>query len=635
MRQTTWFRQPMMQANRTFTLLDVETHNASSSGSLYLWNGYEASGTARSLLSYCDEHAVRLREKYGAWVCDLGNTVVAGKRVVDHLGRNDGFSYWWMTLLVEKSIWKSPAIKDAIRLLAIEEILAGLEVSSFRLVSADRRLDAVLRELCRNLGLTYEWERSAENRAGSPGFRRAVLHAVPHWIRSLGNLGRYIAARWPLRYGEKSGWAGGDHAVFFCSYFTNVEWNIADRGIFRSHYWGHMHALLMRLGLRPNWLQLYTPGHGNPGPRAATGILRQFNRATEEPGFHALLDAYLAWGVVRRVLASWIRLNVVTWRLRDIRAAFRPAGSQLSMWPLMQRDWHDSLRGSVAIHNILWTELFDRALADMPHQTKGFYLCENQAWERALIHAWRKHGHGQLIAVPHTTRSFWDLRFFLDQRTLGPAQEFSLPLPDLTAVNGKAALRTFIDGNYPADSLVECEALRYGFLHRLQNGRQSGSIDDKVIKVLVLGDYIPATTGKMMQVLGQAAVLISTPARYSVKPHPNFPVRSEDYPSLHLQIVLERLGKNMRDYDVAFSSNTTSAAVDAYLAGLPVVVMLDQSELNFSPLRGHPGVCFISTPAQLAAAVQVMRRQSDEASDAGEFFFLDPALPRWTHLLAQ
>ncbi len=38
--------------------------------------------------------------------------------------------------------------------------------------------------------------------------------------------------------------------------------------------------------------------------------------------------------------------------------------------------------------------------------------------------------------------------------------------------------------------------------------------------------------------------------------------------------------------DTAYSSNMTSAAVDACLIGLPVV-MLGEMELNFSPLRGQ------------------------------------------------
>ena len=60
----------------------------------------------------------------------------------------------------------------------------------------------------------------------------------------------------------------------------------------------------------------------------------------------------------------------------------------------MRSDWYASMRGAAAIDSLLFVELFDAALRDLPHQVKGLYLCENQPWEQALIHAWRKYGHG-------------------------------------------------------------------------------------------------------------------------------------------------------------------------------------------------------------------------------------------------
>jgi len=86
--------------------------------------------------------------------------------------------------------------------------------------------------------------------------------------------------------------------------------------------------------------------------------------------------------------------------------------------------------------NVLLVELFDAALRDLPHQRTGLYLCENQAWERALVHAWRKHAHGRLIAVGHSTVRFWDLRYFPDGRTLSSTSSLALPRADVFAVNG-------------------------------------------------------------------------------------------------------------------------------------------------------------------------------------------------------
>jgi surface carbohydrate biosynthesis protein (TIGR04326 family) len=154
-----------------------------------------------------------------------------------------------------------------------------------------------------------------------------------------------------------------------------------------------------------------------------------------------------------------------------------------------------------------------------------------------------------------------------------------------------------------------------------------------VTRVLILGDYMPSNTIQMLQLLAAAAPLMSAPVTYTMKPHPNFIISAADYPSLHLEVITDGLGKILHDFDIAYSSNMTSAAVDAYLAGLPVVVMLEETGLNFSPLRGQPGARFASTPEELAEALQTADQGAAAIPDRNEFFFLDPELSRWQRLL--
>jgi surface carbohydrate biosynthesis protein (TIGR04326 family) len=89
------------------------------------------------------------------------------------------------------------------------------------------------------------------------------------------------------------------------------------------------------------------------------------------------------------------------------------------------------------------------------------------------------------------------------------------------------------------------------------------------------------------------------------------------------------------DFDIAVAANCTSAAVDAFVAGLPVIIALDGDGLNLSPLRGQQGAHFVSTGAELAGALRTAGLGASISSpDRAEFFFLNPDLPRWKRLLA-
>lgn len=598
---------------------------------LYHWNDHEETDSVHSLPGYVEKHSNRLRDKYLAWIHDLGESQISGKRLIDHLALEEGLSYWWMTLLVEKSVYKSP-ISDAIYLIAIKEIVSEQKPAKLRLVSSSRSLSEALRGLCMNLDIAYEWEKLSNKRRPELNLR-SIFRVLPHPAQALIGLVRHIWCRWPLRKAEKAGWFRSEKSLFLCSYFFHINNDLAKNGSFHSHYWEGFHDVMRKMGVSGNWLQHYFPHDAVPSPQRALNLVQRFNQKRLEQGFHTFLDSYLSWRVIFRVLKRWFRLVLISRDLSEIKHAFKLQGSNMSLWPLMQQDWYNSMRGRAAIDNLLWIELFNTAVSDLPHQRVGFYLCENQSWERALTHAWRKHGHGQLIAVPHSTIRFWDLRFFADPRTINSSNLYPMPQADLTALSGKVAIDNCLKAGYPKKAIVECEALRYLYLDKLRAGSREEKTTEE-IKVLILGDYMPSCTVKMLQLLEGALPHMTVPATYTIKPHPSYQVNPEDYPSLNLKVVTDHLEKILYNFDVAYSANKTSASVDSYIAGLQTVVMLDNSELNFSPLRGQPEVLFVRGPEKLAEALQTARQNTIKRPESSDFFFLDPELQRWKKLLS-
>ncbi len=615
------------------TLWDSSEEPSKCNGLVYAWRGYAETDSVYSLLRYVEIYGERLRLKYLTWIHDLGQSQVDCKRLIEHLALGDGFSYWWMTVFAEQDPWKSSCITDAIRLLALEEIIIQQRPSKLRLVSAKHSLHEALYGLCQNLGIAYEWERIPDKTRQKFNVVN-IYHSLPQSIQALISLARLLRARWSLRQADKTGWFNGDKSLFFCSYFFNVDLKLAKEGCFQSRYWENLLDLITKLKLSKNWLQLYYPHDAVPNPGAGLDLLQGFNQRRKDQGFHTFLDAYLSWGIVLRVLKHWVRLALINRSLREMQHQFRPQGSAISLWPVMRAAWLASMRGPIAINNLLWIELFNEVLRNLPRQKMGLYLSENQAWERAFIHAWRKHDHGQLVAVVHSTVRFWDLRHFTDPRTLLLSDPYPMPQADLIALNGRLALDAYLKIDYPKERIIECEALRFGYLSGNWAGHPSGKIKKGEIKILILGDYKPSSTIKMLKLLEVSLSFMPGPVSFSVKPHPNYLVKSADYPSLHLKVVTESLGEIMHEYDIAYSSNMTSGAVDAYLAGLPVVVMLEEEELNFSPLRGQSGVHFVSTPEQLATALKTGGQHQVKYRDHNEFFFLDPELSRWRGLFS-
>jgi surface carbohydrate biosynthesis protein (TIGR04326 family) len=146
---------------------------------------------------------------------------------------------------------------------------------------------------------------------------------------------------------------------------------------------------------------------------------------------------------------------------------------------------------------------------------------------------------------------------------------------------------------------------------------------------------IPASTHHLMRLLEEAARLVAGRYQFTVKPHPGYPINLGDYPGLEAEETNAALGQILGDYDVAVAANSTSASVDAYLASLPVIIGLDGDELNLSPLRGRPGLRFVSNCTEMLEALETSGQGTAVAdSDLEHFFFLERDLPRWKRLLA-
>jgi surface carbohydrate biosynthesis protein (TIGR04326 family) len=598
---------------------------------IYKWNGYEGFNSLPSVLSYVEKNSNRVRAKYLAFIHDLGESKVSGKSIVEHLILEDNFSYWWMSLFVEKSLYKS-SITDAIRLFALEEIIIQQKPQKLRLVSGSHILHIILKDLCKNLNIVFEYEKAPSKLVEKHRGLRRVFSFLPNSLQALVFLVRYLIKYWPLRKAKKATWHNGNDTIFYCSDFLGISTEQAQLGRFYSEYWKDLHGLTKQIGLTENWLQHFDVSPAVSSSRNAIEFLQKINQKSGEFSTHRFIHSHLSWRVLLRALRNWLKLIVKSYSFKGIESAFKPSDSQISLWPLLKKDWYAMISGPIALSNLIWIELFDLVLRKMPHQEKGLFLCENQAWERALIHAWRKYEHGQLIAVAHSTVRFWDLRYFSDQRSCNTSVTNPMPQADFIALNGDSAINAYLDAGYQRESLVECEALRYSFLDGFKSEAPINIPNDQV-KVLVLGDYVSKSTVKMLKMLEKTISLLDTPMAFTVKPHPNNVISVEDYPSLKFKIVMNPLCEILYDYDIVYTSNITSSAVEAYCAGLPVIVMLDEETLNYSPLRGQNNVKFVGSEKQLSDALQDSVQGEISETVKHEFFFLDPDLPRWRALL--
>lgn len=613
---------------------------------IFDWNRYERNDEYISVPLYLESNSDSIRARLIALLGELGTVNIGRKTILERLQTSQGFSLWWMSLPEEKSVQKSPHLFDCLRLLALEELFKVSRPEIVRFVSENKVVAEALKELCREMKVQFIWLRSSATSSPQKkiGWARRLHIMLPRSLQGLIWLIRHVAMRWRLRLARSqfSEMASADISIF--SYFIHLNKENCSKGTFSSRHWGEVANLINSSSNNgANWFHHYLESPEMPDKNTGLRWLASFNKASRLQGKHVFMDSFLNVGLIFQTVHKFLKLIPCVWLVKKMPRAIEGRKLPSWLWPLIQNDVKESIYGRTALRNLLWYGLFDSALGSLPRQRLGFYLNENQDWERAMVHCWRRHGHGELVAVAHSTVRYWDLRYFYDPRYFCDASPLALPLPDKLAVNGPAPFRTLVAAGYPVDQLVEVEAQRYLELKNvnvLRSDRRSATFAiaqrnlHKKIRLLVLGDISKKSTADMMSLMQLCAAELNEQFDVVVKPHPGCPIYKNDFSNLRYQITHESLINIYADFEVALAANSTSAALDMLLGSVRVVVHLTPGEINLSPVRSLPGVAFVSTAKELIKALC----DSDYANSIVEkydYFWLDPLLPRWRALIEQ
>lgn len=623
--------QNTVETGSTLVIWDAEGAPPVGNWTTVLWRHYACSenAAALSIARLVEQEAEELRTRYLAWIHDLGEAKIAGMRVIDHLAIRPGLSYWWMSSLAQKfNVSGKSQIDDAIKALALEKLAVSMQTTSITLVSGNRPLAAAIQHFCKAKGVGFKLRQPG----GVPATRRceSLYERLPHSWQALIYLGWSLLRGTTLLLRKRAAPPSIVGEVTFVDVLVHLDKQAIATGRFISNYWTDLVGKIAEWEIRSNWLHVFFRHTAVPSLATARRQIDCFNDTSGGSQYHSLIECSLNPSTLVRTLRDYFRVSRSLARVRGIDS-IRPQGSHLDLWPLHAEEWVASLCGKEAMVNCLRVSLFENAVRGLPLQKLGVFISENQPWEMALIYAWKAAGHGTLIGTPHTTLRFWDLRYHYDVRSYTNGGAKRLPLPDILAVNGPVARANALASGYPADRVREVEALRFLHLLRGRTGNEARRLPKDGLCVLVCGDFLAETNRKILGWLRTAAESLPSDTVFVFKPHPAYPLNPADYSATKLQISEAPLRDLLEECDVAFTSNITSAAVDAYCSGVPVIQMLDGDTVNVSPLRGLDGVMYVTNPTELVSALRDVKQCGRRLPEP--YFYLDAGLPRWKELL--
>jgi len=612
--------------SNTLVILDSVKVSLNDVDDIMLWseNRNENDTKIFSLLKILDDNAEYCKTEYTSLISTLGETFAGNKRIIDHLKIENNFSFWWTTLMVEKSNYtKSIEVNNAIKIIAFKYWFTKKNYNKIILYTNNNKLEKAMSIFCSDMNITLkiinEFKENNKNHS-----KRKLYKFFPKIIQSLVWLLWELISMWPLKGAGIEKWRRSKSKITFLSSLINLDNSFMKKGEFKSNYWPVLPDLLKNNNLGSNWIHMYGFTKDLQKASKARDIIDKFNHSKNGIESHTTIYSFISFLVIFRVILNLFKLSYVKFKIS------RPISKKSGIiWPFIVSDFNESLSGINAARNLLYIFLFKKAFTILTIQDKGFYLQENQGWECTFINSWRASKHkSHLFAIPHTPIKFWDLKAIIDKKIFIHPEKLLLPVPDYIGVNSNISKNMHLHNGIPSKKIVSIEALRY--LH-LNHSSECTLKDLNLSKnrVLFLGDIIKTNNIEQIKFLKKSLEYINKPIQYLIKPHPATPITAKDCPDIDVIFTDKPISEIINCCKLAFSSSTTSSSFDAYYLGTKVVTFVKPQGLNLSPLRGFQDAVFVSTPKELAKILNNLDKIKEKPKKRENILFIDINIPRW------
>lgn len=608
---------------------DTDQSLTNGDESLLLWQnfaGTEHPPAAVSISDVLEQNADAIRSKILSFIYNVGENIANSSKT--KLDFEPGFDYFWMTQFQSRPYTQSAQLNTLAKVFALIEIINEHKFEQIQICTADPNLSKIIFSIARSNYLGFK-EISFNGTFTATSVKSQFKYAIPKPILAM------IALWQQSRVAKKLQTDGASPAlsgsISFFDYWYRFGSTANEKREFESQYWTNLVEELQNIEV--NWLHNLVDQHTKSELRGVSSLKNDFNLANAK-NRHSIIDSINEPTVILKSAKSYLRLLIRTRRLWKYEPAFVLEETSTNFWPIFKNEWLNSLRGYEAMINCVRFHRLESILQRLPKQQIGFYLIENQPWEMALIHLWRKHGHGQLVGVAHSTVRFWDLRLMSDPHRFLDDAKNTMPRPNLVAINGPLARASLVAAGYPENELVDVEALMYQHLANAPTiDRHKPGKSTKPTTILVATDFLDSATRTQMKLLNE--FLQSTESknvRVLLKPH-----WSQTFKDLHSSIEVVSGKQDLATYfdqcDVLYCSAITSAVIDGVCAGVPVIQCLDPQSFNLSPLRGRAEIQVVRTTDELKDALNNLG-DTPPFIEPSTLFNLDSQIPRWKALIA-
>lgn len=531
-------------------IYDTYSKNLENKKDHYFWNSLIKSKNSIDFL--LDKNKKKIKDKY----LSIIEEIVRNNKIKNNYFFYNGISLDELSLISEKNPFKSYRIYDCLKLLVLEDLIKKNKVKKITYFGSSVKLGLSLKELSHNLNLKY-----------SQNINKVELNfKIISILRAF-----YFFYKFIYKNNLKKTKIKKFSDITFFGYFLHFKDKNSNQ--YDSYLWNGISKKLDSMKINSNWFHFFVPSSQIKNINEAKNKLIKINNFNKEN--HLLLNTQLSFCQLMVIFFKYLVLTFKNIIFLNRKKLLINSFSKSNFSYFLVEDINKSYFGEVLVYNLHIILTLDQILSKIPKQKLGFYLLENQGWEKCLNILWKKYNHKILAGYLHSTIRFWDLRYFKCKKEFNTNQN-----PDLFLFNGKYSKNIGIKNYYPSKKSKEVEAVRYNHLLK------ANKIKINKNKILIIGDMHNYENHFVANQVGIIKYLFPG-KKFYYKPHPSNTSKmiSELKDKFKFLKILKPITKvDFANYFKIICTNSTSAILDCVIQKQDFCSIKSYSTLDLFPI---------------------------------------------------
>ena len=229
-------RKKMTATSSMLVVLEGNSHWNTDSKITVNWDKTTVPPDQISLPTQVDDRVLEIKKEFLAWAYEVSQIQIDGKTVTEHLKIFDGLSFWWMTLMGEKSPYKCPALYSVFKLRALERLYQHNDCRGIIFKGNDSALEQTLSQWCIEMGHPYKYVPSSSKKTFHFSLKHLFLK-LPYLLQACVWLIHKAWTRFRLVSSARITPETEMAEVTLVTFFPNIDRKKTEQGQFTSRYW--------------------------------------------------------------------------------------------------------------------------------------------------------------------------------------------------------------------------------------------------------------------------------------------------------------------------------------------------------------------------------------------------------------